>query len=148
MVRVYSDTNSKDTTFKIWNFGTPGDSGSGMSVSAAAPAIEISDNGSDTTDSDGTISLKYMALAAGKKYVLVNGIALGGTWSPIGTGSGTNAFKGKFYGNGHTISGLQPASAAYNTGLFGYVDGGERVRIFQQSPIHRGLCRIYEQYRP
>jgi hypothetical protein len=125
-VRVHSDTNSMDTTFKIWNFGTPGAAGSGMSVSNTYPAIEILDNGNDNDDSDGTISLKHMATGdANKKYVLVNDIVLAGTWTPKGTGSGAiSPFKGTFYGNGHTISGLKPA-AGPSTGLFGTIGGAE-----------------------
>jgi hypothetical protein len=62
---------------------------------------------------------------ANKKYVLVNDIVLAGTWTPKGTGSGaTNPFKGTFYGNGHTISGLKPMSGP-STGLFGSIDGAE-----------------------
>jgi hypothetical protein len=115
-----------DTTFKIWNFGTPGTAGSGMSVSYLWPAIEVVDNANDNSDSDGTISLKHMATGnANKKYVLVNDIVLAGTWTPKGTGSGAiNPFKGTFYGNGHTISGLNPEPGP-STGLFGSIDGAE-----------------------
>ncbi|MDR1316305.1 MAG: hypothetical protein LBK13_05470 [Spirochaetales bacterium] len=99
-----------------------------MSVSNTYPAIEIPDNGNDNDDSDGTISLKHMATGnanANKKYVLVNDIALTGTWSPKGTGSGAiNPFKGTFYGNDHTISGLKPA-AGPSTGLFGTIGSAE-----------------------
>jgi hypothetical protein len=112
-IQAYSDTNQMDTIFKIWNFGTPEDTGSGMSVSNVYPAEEISTQA----------QLAAMALNnANKKYVLVNDIDLTGTWSPKGTGSGSNTFKGTFYGNGHTISGLKLSSVAI-TGLFGSIDG-------------------------
>jgi hypothetical protein len=104
---------------KIWNIGTPG--GSGMSVSSVNPAIEIFDNGNDNDDSDGTISLKNMALSdtgKNKKYVLVNNITLDGGWTPIGTD--TDPLTGKFYGNGHTIT-IDNITAAADMGLFGVV---------------------------
>jgi hypothetical protein len=96
------------TTVKIWNIP-------GMSVSNSYPAEEISTRA----------QLAAMVTGdAAKKYVLTDNITLTGTWTPRGTGSGTNAFQGKFYGNGHMISGLKPATVNY-TGLFGYVDGAE-----------------------
>ena len=51
----------------------------------------------------------------------LNGSAI---WTPIGTGS--NPFKGKFNGNGHTVSGIVTGfegSADDNLGLFGRVEG-------------------------
>ena len=54
---------------------------------------------------------------ANRKYVLANDIALTGTWTAIGTDTNT-AFKGKLYGNGHTIRGLKLGNTAY-AGLFG-----------------------------
>jgi hypothetical protein len=122
-----------DTGFKIWNFGTPGLTGSGMSVSSDNPAIEIRDYGDDEDDSDGTISLKYMALNdAGKTYVLVSNITLAAGWIPVGRDDDedpangiTDPFQGKFYGNGHTVTvSGDPADAPY-TGVFGYAGGAE-----------------------
>lgn len=42
------------------------------------------------------------------------------SWSPIGN-STTNAFQGKFYGNGHTISGVYVESQSNYIGLFGVI---------------------------
>jgi hypothetical protein len=95
-------------TVKIWNIP-------GMSVSNTSPAEEISTQA----------QLAAMALNnANKKYVLMNDITLTGTWTPIGPGSGVNAFTGKFYGNGHTIRGVIPDTATH-MGLFGYVTSAE-----------------------
>ncbi|MDR1175298.1 MAG: hypothetical protein LBK83_07510 [Treponema sp.] len=115
-VRVHSVTSQLDTSFKIWNFGTPGVTDSGMWVSNTYPAEEI---GTQTELAE----MKTGDANANKKYVLVNDIPLTGTWSPKGISLAT-AFKGKFYGNGHTISGFKPAVATY-TGLFGYTSGAE-----------------------
>jgi hypothetical protein len=52
-------------------------------------------------------------------------IVLSGTWMPIGTEktvTNNRVFRGKFYGNGHTISGLQLADRQHN-GLFGTTNG-------------------------
>jgi hypothetical protein len=97
-----------------------------MSVSSVNPAIEIRDNGDDDDDGDGAVSLKHIALNdADKKYVLAKDIALGAGWSPVGTGSGAEAFTGKFYGNGHTITvNGNPLNKAY-TGIFGYAEATE-----------------------
>jgi hypothetical protein len=95
-------------TVKIWNIP-------GMSVSWNAPVEEISTQA----------QLAAMARNdANKKYVLMNDITLTGTWTPVGTGD-ANAFKGKFYGNGHTISGVTPAGGVQHMGLFGYVKDAE-----------------------
>jgi hypothetical protein len=59
---------------------------------------------------------------SGKEYILTADIDLSGTWTPIGTGA--NPFRGKFYGNGHTISGLRLEDGQYS-GLFGIVSGAE-----------------------
>jgi hypothetical protein len=108
-IQAHSNTSQRDTTFKIWNFGTPGAAGSGMSVSDDYPAEEI---GSQT-------ELAAMATNnANKKYVLANNISLGGAWTPIGTNA--SAFRGTFYGNGHTITVGSGFSNAAHTGIFGY----------------------------
>jgi hypothetical protein len=101
-------------TVKIWNVP-------GMSVRNAYPAEEIS------TQEQLAAMVKGNA---GKKYVLVNNITLSGAWTPIGTGTGANAFQGIFYGNGHTItvgSGFTFSNTA-NTGIFGYTDGNAVIR--------------------
>jgi hypothetical protein len=59
----------------------------------------------------------------GKEYILTADISLAGTtWTPIGTSD--NRFRGTFNGNGHSISGINPANAAY-TGLFGFTQNAE-----------------------
>ncbi|MDR0623656.1 MAG: hypothetical protein LBG10_04435, partial [Treponema sp.] len=91
----------------IWNFGTPGISGSGMSVSSYYPAEEIS----------AQEQLAAMELNnADKKYVLANDITLAEGWTPIGTD--TEPFQGKFYGNGHRIT-----VTGGTGGIFGKTDG-------------------------
>ena len=57
-------------------------------------------------------------------YFLVNDLVLSGNWSPIGPGTGTNAFSGVFDGGGYTISNLTISTTANYQGLFGYVNGG------------------------
>jgi hypothetical protein len=123
-IRAHSATSQKDVSFKIWNFGTPGVAGSGMSVSDEHPAREISTQA----------ELKGMENDANKKYVLANDIILSGVWTPIGTGSGLNAFKGKFYGNGHTITVGNGFSDAIHIGIFGYTGG---------DAVIRGLAVVY-----
>jgi hypothetical protein len=119
----HSITDKKWQTFKVWNIPD-------MSVSHTYPAIEVTTATGDNDDTDGNISLANLALNnANKTYVLTADIALSGAWTPIGTGSGANAFQGKFYGNGHTITvNGNPAPAQY-TGIFGYVSGaGAEIR--------------------
>ncbi|MDR1100469.1 MAG: hypothetical protein LBL28_08325, partial [Treponema sp.] len=141
-LEAHSASSMKAAPFKIWNFGTPTIPAvydpidpdkiispeipkTGMSVDETNPAIEIRDNENDNNDSDGTISLKRMALNnVNKKYVLMNDITLTGTWTPIGIYNTNTRFKGKFYGNGHTIRGVIPASVQH-MGLFGVVEGAE-----------------------
>ena len=58
------------------------------------------------------------------KYYLVNDIDLGGVeWTPIGSGSGANAFSGTFDGNGYTISNFRITTGREHNGLFGYNTG-------------------------
>ncbi|GHV93935.1 hypothetical protein AGMMS50293_02550 [Spirochaetia bacterium] len=109
--------SAEPTTVKIWNIP-------GMSNIWNSRLIEIADNGDDNNDSDGKISLKYMATNnPAKKYVLTDDITLTGAWAPIGIGPGAAAFQGKFYGNGHTIKGLQLSLTSFYSGLFGYTQG-------------------------
>lgn len=56
-------------------------------------------------------------------YELTNDIELG-DWEPIGTEE--QPFKGKLYGNGHTIKFKidKKTNESYNAGLFGVIDGG------------------------
>jgi hypothetical protein len=80
------------------------------------------------------------------QYVLVNDITVSNPWTPVGTSASlpnasyvdtSAAFKGKFFGNGHTITlnnGFN-ASTAY-AGLFGYV--GDNVVIRDLSLVFNG----------
>ena len=62
--------------------------------------------------------------ALSSEYILLTNVTLSGTWTPIGPGSGSNAFSGVFDGNGKTITGLSiPSGTASYYGLFGCVDG-------------------------
>jgi hypothetical protein len=113
---IYLEAVSEDLseatseTLKIWNVP-------GMSVKSANPAVEI-------TDAAGFSGIPVSGLA-GKTYVLANDITLAAGWTPAGTDA-ANAFQGKFYGAGRTItvSGNPAASGSY-TGLFGYTEGAE-----------------------
>jgi hypothetical protein len=58
---------------------------------------------------------------ASENYVLTDDITIT-SHTPIGTGNGTAAFSGKFYGNGHSINVASFANVAY-TGIFGFVSG-------------------------
>ncbi len=74
-------------------------------------------------------------------YVLINDIDLSdyGTWTPIGT-TLSNAFKGKFDGQGYKITGLTVSSVftsatispvpPYAVGLFGVCDGAQIKNVF------------------
>ncbi|MDR0668734.1 MAG: hypothetical protein LBF95_01515 [Treponema sp.] len=96
---------------KIWNVP-------GMSVSSADPAVEI-------RDAAGFSGIAASGLA-GKTYVLANDITLASGWTPAGTGSGADAFQGKFYGAGRTVTvNESPAAGANYTGIFGYTEGAE-----------------------
>ncbi|GHV96212.1 hypothetical protein AGMMS50293_25320 [Spirochaetia bacterium] len=116
---VRSEADVYIHSFSVWNIPD-------MSVSNANPAIEVNSATGDTSETDGTISLANIALGnPNKNYVLTADITAG-SWMPVGTGSGANAFQGKFYGNGHTvtITGFGSPSHSYQ-GLFGVVQGAE-----------------------
>jgi hypothetical protein len=117
-LEAHSISGMKSTgPFKIWNFGTPGLTDSGMSVSNLSPAEEIRTQGELAAMETGN---------ANKKYVLANDISLTAGWTPIGNSS-TNAFRGTFYGSGHTITfaaGVALGGSTYR-GLFGYAEDAE-----------------------
>jgi len=76
--------------FKIWNFP-------GMSVSNTNSAIEVST----------AAQLAAMKDNLGGQYVLVSDINITGDWTPIGKfdiAKPELSFRGKLYGNGHTIT--------------------------------------------
>jgi hypothetical protein len=115
-VEAWSAKLHTDTPWiKIWNIP-------GMSVSQINPAIEVTNSTTDADPSDWTIGLGNIipALYNGT-LVLIEDVPLTGTWTPIG--DSTNAFTGKFYGNGHTVS-INNITATDDMGLFGMVSGG------------------------
>jgi len=92
------------TTFKIWNFP-------GMSVSNTNSAIEVDD----------LTKLAQLTLNdANKQYVLAADIIIPTAWTPIGNDS--SPFKGKFYGNGRTITLNGGFNGDGDLGLFGYAE--------------------------
>ncbi|MDR2110612.1 MAG: hypothetical protein LBP32_04825, partial [Spirochaetaceae bacterium] len=118
-IRAHSKTNQADTSLKIWNFGTPGISNSGISVRSSYPAEEISTQADLAAMETGDI---------GKKYVLAGNITLSGAWTPIGTEA--DPFGATFYGNGHTLSAGTgfSFSDSEHTGIFGYTGEGAVIR--------------------
>jgi hypothetical protein len=93
-----------DVNFKIWNF-------SGLSVSDANHAIEVTSETGDDDDRDGTISLSAIPANSTKQYVLANDMYVS-NHTPIAN------FQGNFYGNGHKVTINSFANSQY-TGLFG-----------------------------
>ena len=51
-----------------------------------------------------------------------SGNSMPGSFSPIGSGSGTSSFHGVYDGNGFSITGLEIDHTSDNIGLFGYID--------------------------
>jgi hypothetical protein len=60
--------------------------------------------------------------------VLTQDITLNSAHTPIGTGAGANAFQGKFYGAGHSITVGAGFSGGTYTGIFGYTDNNAEIR--------------------
>ena len=108
------------TELTIWNIP-------GMSVTATNKAIEVTSVSYAYDDTYKTIGLANVALGdPGKQYVLAHDLSIPPGWTPIGNNSGANAFQGKFYGNGHTITLTNGISAATEyIGLFGYIQDAE-----------------------
>lgn len=70
--------------------------------------------------------------------VLTADIHLGNKpWTPIGTNTANLQFKGKFYGNNHTVSGLYVSSEKGYNGLFGYVNGAEIRDLTVQGVVNK-----------
>ncbi|MCL2139232.1 MAG: hypothetical protein FWH41_06840, partial [Treponema sp.] len=119
--QIYLESTSADGSeitgpIKIWNFGTMG---SGMSVSWKKQITEIK-TAQDLAD----IQLDD----ANAQYVLANDIAISNTdfsggWIPLGVEE--KPFRGKFYGNGHSITFNGSFAPAAYTGIFGYAQGAE-----------------------
>jgi predicted ribosomally synthesized peptide with SipW-like signal peptide len=89
---------------------------------------------------------------SGKTITLQNDITLGDVWTPIGTED--HPFKGKFDGNGHTISGVSIKSLTEGiAGFFGVIDGAEITGLTLQGTINvtavedtkiGGFCAVAE----
>jgi hypothetical protein len=138
---------------KIWNFGSPAipavpDNPATSGINETAPAIPGSGMSVSNTGGVEEISAAEdfkLKTSGGKielgkadvRYVLVNDIVLETDWTPVGSGSGTAAFQGKFYGAGHTISvnGDPQSGEREYTGPFEYVSGAD-AEI-------RDLCVVY-----
>jgi hypothetical protein len=133
-LRARSASASSDpVTFKIWNIGTPsraGDPARGMNV---VMSVDENENNipEEIRNQEELAAILTGSAFRGKTYVLVNDIALTGTWTPIGTDD--YPFQGKFYGNGHRISIDGIAAVTVEDywhrpmavmGLFGAVAGG------------------------
>ncbi|WP_461256053.1 GLUG motif-containing protein [Treponema sp. R80B11-R83G3] len=99
-------------SFKIWNFPD-------MVVSNDNPVYEVINAASALNSDNRTVGLANLVLNdATKQYVLANDINIISTWAPIG--SDAVPFKGKFYGNGRTITLNNGFSGDGDLGLFGY----------------------------
>ena len=73
--------------------------------------------------------LRSVAADLNGKYYLDKDINLGGgkEWKPIGTDEAP--FTGKFYGQGHNISGLKITTTEYNAGFFGVTKGATITKL-------------------
>jgi len=117
-IELYSqDIMVSRTPFKIWNIPD-------MVVSNDKPAYEVINATDALNTATRTVGLANLALNdPTKQYVLANDITISTAWTPIGNDS--NPFKGKFYGNGRTITftGSSSIGGTNYRGLFGYADG-------------------------
>jgi len=107
-------SNLGSKSFKIWNIP-------GMSVAHNNQIIEINTEADFAAIRTPAADNPYYGLGEtnkDKQYVLTNDITVK-TWTP--TGTSTDSFLGKFYGNGHTVT-IKSMTAAYDTGLFGAVN--------------------------
>jgi hypothetical protein len=114
-LELYSGESAEaDTrvTFSLWNIP-------GMAAENGNLPVEIT-SGNDLATKVNVNDTKI--------YVLTNDITLAGTHTPIGTGAGANAFQGKFYGAGHSITVGASFSGATYTGIFGYTDNNAEIR--------------------
>ena len=106
----------------------------GMVSSEANPLVEIANAtqlGNIRTSGLGNTN---------KHYVLTSDIDLSSVWTPIGSGTGSSAFQGKFYGNGKTITvsnGFTFTSGTSNYGIFGYIQNAliRDIEVFYSSTI-------------
>jgi hypothetical protein len=113
-IELVLGANSVYDNFKIWN--VPGMT-VGKNATVDTSAIEI------FTAAD-IANIPTTGLS--RQYVLANDITVS-SHTPIGTGSGTAAFTGKFYGNGRTII-IDRFNGNTYTGLFGYTSGNALIR--------------------
>lgn len=116
------------------NLATVDNTGKVTAVKAGTVTIKVTANGVSATCTvtvnekrSGEIytvaDLKKVADNLDGTYYLMKDLNLGSEpWTPIGTEK--NPFKGKFYGNGHTISNLYINGNKDDQGVFGYVSQG------------------------
>ena len=127
-MKTHGEVDSRPAlSFKIWNFGTPGETGSGMRTGIAAgftEAIEVIDADSLYSTANKTIGLSKIASHnLGGQYVLADNITISSEWMPIG--ANVNSFQGKFFGNGNIISFNSIFADVPYTGIFGYISSAE-----------------------
>jgi hypothetical protein len=108
---AYNNYGRADTVvYKIWNIPN-------MTVSKTVSNNFLAEEIKSQADLAGIVSGD-----SNKKYVLTQDITLTGIWTPI------SDFRGKFYGNGHTITvgtGFSfSTSPSEHNGIFGNVSGG------------------------
>ena len=102
--RTHSAVDSREPlSFKIWNFGTPGVTGSGMSV-----------NQSNTAEVNDHDTLANAIADTAKTNIVLSGDIELSDWTPPLT-----AFARNFFGNGHTLTIDRFSGSAANRGLFG-----------------------------
>ena len=97
------------TTATAWGWSGSGTSADPYQIATANDLIQLATNVNNGTNYSG----KYFKQTAP--------ITLSGNWTPIGTSS--NPFKGKYDGDGNTISGLTVSGNYQYAGLFGYTYG-------------------------
>ena len=118
----------------IWIYNIPGMATTGTGTGKDSNTIRVADmsgipvSGAETT---------------GKNYVLTGDSSITGTWIPRGSGSGADAFQGKFYGNGHTVTFTGDFGTAGTAGIFGYVSGRSNDRTTGAYTEIHDLCVYY-----
>ncbi|GHV94710.1 hypothetical protein AGMMS50293_10300 [Spirochaetia bacterium] len=124
----YNDAgNAPAQTLTVWNVPEMKISNEPLAVSNEQPAIQISsaDNVYDPiSNTVGLANISSISDYLSRQYVLVNDIAVSGH-TPIGTSE--NTFRGKFYGNGHTVT-ITGTMTAADSGLFGVVGDNALAR--------------------
>ena len=115
-------------TGPVWVYNIPGMTTTGTGTGTLSNTVRISDMGELPVSGAGT---------SGKNYVLTRDVNISGEWTPRGTSA--NAFQGKFYGNGHTITFSGNFGTAATAGIFGYTGGDTSeirdLTVFYPNPV-------------